>query len=160
MAGKVIGKTLPFGFRGNPAASRDTIIEAFRNVGQVNIQFGAPVVFDATNKGVRALKSTDSDATAIIGIAVRHAGQPYEDSNAGYYYKPNDTVDVLVLGQITVELKATTGIAARGQVYADPSDGELTSVSTNNLAIPNAVFVNGDFDGDKITEIAILKRSI
>ena len=61
MAGKAIGKTLPFGFRGNVARTPDTIIQAFTNVGTDAIPYGAPVVYDATNKGVRAVKSTDSD---------------------------------------------------------------------------------------------------
>ena len=31
-----------------------------------------------------------------------------------------------------------------GVVYADPTDGELTSVSTSNLAVPNAKFATGN----------------
>ncbi|MBQ6123190.1 MAG: hypothetical protein IJI59_15830, partial [Clostridia bacterium] len=53
-----------------------------------------------------------------------------------------------------------TGIAARGQVYADPTDGELTSVSTSNLAVPNAKFATGNYDSNKIAEITILERSM
>ena len=160
MAGKAIGKTLPFGFRGNVARTPDTIIQAFTNVGTDAIPYGAPVVYDATNKGVRAVKSTDSDATAIIGSAVRHIGQPPADSPSGYYYAAKETVDVLVRGTIVVELKATTGIAARGQVYVDPTDGEFTTVSTSNLAMPNTKFTTGEYDGDKIAEVTILSRSI
>ena len=159
MSGKVIGKTLPFGYRGTVSRTPDIIIDPFNNVGEDNIQFGAPVVYDATNKGVRALKSTDA-ATDIIGIAVRRMGQPHADSADGWYYKPGETVDVLVRGSITVELKATTGIAARGQLYVDPTDGELTSVSTSNLAVPNTKFSTGAFDANKITEVTILARSI
>lgn len=159
MAGKAIGKTLPFGFRGNVARTPDTIIQAFTNVGASAIPYGAPVVYDATNKGVRAVASTDT-AAAIIGIAVRHIGQPHADSPDGYYYAAKETVDVLVRGTIVVELKATTGIAARGQVYVDPTDGEFTPVSTDNLAMPNTKFTTGEYDGDKIAEVTILSRSI
>lgn len=159
MAGKAIGKTLPFGFRGNVARTPDTIIQAFTNVGNSAIAYGAPVAFDATNKGVRAVKSTDT-ADNIIGIAVRHIGQPHADSPDGYYYDERETVDVLVRGTIVVELKATTGIAARGQVYVDPTDGKFTPVSTNNLAMPNTKFTTGEYDGDKIAEVTILSRSI
>ena len=120
MSGKAYGKTLPYGFRGAVSRQPDTLIQSDTNVGNPAIQFGAPVVFDATNKGVRALKSTDETASDIIGIAVRRIGQPYADSEDGWYYKKGDVVDVLVRGSIAVELKATTGIAPRGQVYADP----------------------------------------
>ena len=159
MAGKAYGKTLPFGFRGAVSRQPDTMIQAYTNTGNDAIEFGAPVVFDGTTGGVRKIASGDA-ATAIIGFAVRRMGQPYADDPKGYYYKKGDTVDVLVRGSMTVELKATTGIAARGQVYADPSDGELTSVSTNNLAVPNAVFATGNFDSNKIAEITILARSM
>lgn len=160
MSGKAYGKTLPYGFRGAVSRQPDTLIQSYTNVGNTAIQFGAPVVFDATNKGVRALKSTDETASDIIGIAVRRIGQPYADSEDGWYYKKGDVVDVLVRGSIAVELKATTGIAPRGQVYADPADGELTSVSTDALAIPNAKFATGNYDSNNIAEITILERSM
>lgn len=160
MAGKAYGKTLPFGFRGNVSRTPDTIIGAFNNVGDDPIQYGAPVVYDATNKGVRAVKNTDNDANAIIGIAVRHIGQPKADSANGWYYAKGETVDVLLRGTICIETKAQTGIAARGQVYVDPSDGEFTSVSTSNLAMPNTVFATGEYDTNKIVEVTILKRSL
>lgn len=159
MAGKAYGKSLPFGFRGAVSRQPDTLIQPYTNVGDANIQFGAPVVYDATNGGVRALASTDA-ATDIIGLAVRRVGQPYSDDAQGWYYKKGDTVDVLVRGSMTVELKATTSITARGQVYVDPSDGELTSVSTNNLAVPNTRFATGKYDSNNIAEVTILARSM
>lgn len=159
MAGKAYGKSLPFGFRGAVSRQPDTLIQPYTNVGDTNIEFGAPVVYDATNGGVRALASTDA-ATDIIGLAVRRVGQPYVDSPQGWYYKKGDTVDVLVRGSMTVELKAVTGIAARGQVYAVPATGELTSVSTNNLAVPNAKFATGKYDSNNIAEVTILARSM
>ena len=160
MAGKAYGKVLPYGFRGNVTRTPDTIIGAFNNVGTDNIQYGSPVVYDATNKGVRAVKSTDNNANLIVGIAVRHIGQPKVDSPSGWYYAPGETVDVLLRGTIAIETKAQTGMAAMGQVYVDPSDGEFTSVSTSNLAMPNTIFATGKYDTDKISEVTILKRSI
>lgn len=159
MAGKVIGKNLPLGFRGAVSRQPDTLIQSYTNVGNADIQFGAPVVYDANKGGVRALASGDA-ATAIIGLAVRRIGQPYADNDQGWYYKMGDVVDVLVRGSMTVELKATTGIAARGQVYVDPNDGALTSVSDSNLAVPNTKFSTGKYDSNKIAEVSILARSI
>lgn len=160
MAGKAIGKTLPIGYRGAVSRQPDTLIQAYTNTGTDNILFGAPVIFDVTTGGVRAVKSTDATASDIIGIAVRRMGQPYADSPDGWYYKPGDAVDVIVRGAVCVELKATTGIAARGAVYVDPTDGELTSVSTSNLAVPNAKFATGKYDASNIAEIVILERSV
>ena len=171
MAGKVIGKTLPFGFRGNPSQNPDTLIEPFVNTGDDNIEFGEPVVFDPTTKGVRKIKSTDSSGTNIIGIAVRHIGQPYADSPDGYYYKKHDMVDVLIRGGIMVELAATTGIAARGNVYVRNGANQnnaaggivcqaATGAGADTVQIPNAVFTIGEYDANNIAEIVILSRSI
>lgn len=168
MAGKVIGKTLPFGFRGNPSQNPDTLIEAFVNTGDDNIEFGEPVVFDPATKGVRKINSTDSAGTNIIGIAVRHIGQPYADSPDGYYYKKHDMVDVLVRGCIMVELAATSGIAARGNVYVrngsggdtKPAGGIVCASGGDTVQVPNAVFTIGEYDANNISEIVILSRSI
>lgn len=162
MAGKVIGTTLPFGYRGNVAASPDTLIIPFTNVGEDNIDFGEPVIFDATDNGVRKIKTTD--ASGLVGIAVRHIGQPYADNAQGYYYKPGDVVDVLVRGSICVEVPVSTGIAAHGAVYVSKTAGSLGVISCASgagvIQMPNAVFRNGQVDGNKIAEITILERSI
>jgi len=160
MSGKAIGKTLPLGFRGNVARTPDCLIMPFPAVGSGNIPYGAAVVWDATNKGVRTVASSGDVAGDIIGFAVRRIGQPHEDAANGYYYKPGETVDVLVRGTIMVELKATTGIAARGQVYVDPTDGELTSVSTSNFAVGNTKFATGEYDANKICAVTILERNM
>ena len=169
MAGKVIGKNLPFGYRGTPSRNPDTIIEPFVNKGEDNIQYGDPVLYDPTANGVRRLKSDDSSASAIIGIAVRRVGQPYANNVQGYYYAPGDMVDVMTRGSIMVELEAHTGIAPRGAVYADPATGEISSLANHtpeggsqvsHLAIPNAIFATGKYDANEITEITILSRSI
>ena len=160
MSGKAIGTSLPLGFRGNVARTPDTLIMPFVAVGSDNIPYGAALIFDESAGGVRPVKSTDSDATKIIGFAVRRIGQPKADSMAGYYYAPGETVDVLVRGTMTVELKARTGLAARGQVYVDPTDGELTSVSTSNLAMPNTKFATGKYDANNIVSVTVLERNI
>lgn len=157
MSAKAIGKTLPFGYRGAVTRQPDTLIQPYTNVGEDAISYGAPVVYD--NGGVRKIKTGDT-ADSIIGIAVRRIGQPYADDASGWYYKTGDVVDVLVRGSIAVELKATTGIAARGKVYADASDGELTSVASGNIALPNTVFATGSVDSNNIAEVTVLTRNI
>lgn len=162
MPGKVIGKTVPFGYRGNVSRTPDCVISSFTNVGEANIEFGEPVVFDATLNGVRKIKTTDT--AGVVGIAVRHIGQPYSDDAQGYYYKPGDVVDVLVRGSICVELPTTTGIAARGKVYVSKASDSLGTIlaasGTNAVEVPNTIFTNGKFDANKIVEVTILERSI
>lgn len=171
MAGKVIGKTLPFGFRGNPSRHPDTIIDSFVNTGDDIIEYGEPVVYDPSTKGVRKIKSTDTGTVLVIGIAVRRVGQPYADSPDGYYYKKHDMVDVLIRGSVMVELAATTGIAAHGNVYvrnganANNAAGGIvcqaaTGEGADTVQIPNAVFTIGEYDANNIAEITILTRSI
>ena len=167
MAGKVIGKTLPVGFRGSVTRTPDTVISTFCNVGDDPIQFGEPVVFDAAKKGVRKIKSTDTTAAGLIGIAVRRIGQPYSDDADGWYYKKGDTVDVLLRGSIAVEVAVTTGIAARGAVYvcngagSNENAGDIVcaTAEAGHVKLPDTVFTTGIFDNDKITEITILSRS-
>lgn len=170
MAGKAYGKTLPFGFRGAVSRQPDTLIQSFTNTGEENIDFGEPVVFDATKNGVRKIKSSDTEAASapIIGIAVRRVGQPYADSPDGYFYAPGDTLDVLVRGSIMVELKDKASLAARGKVYVCNGSDEskpagsivCAADTTKTLEVPNAIFATGNCDGNNIAEVTILSRSI
>lgn len=165
MAGKVIGTKLPFGFRGAVSRTPDTIIAPYPHVGADPIQFGEPVAFDATNKGVRKVAATDT-ASAIVGIAVRRVGQPYADDEHGWYYKQGDVVDVLLRGSIAVEVASDTGITARGAVYVCKGSGDnaagsiVCAIGDDTLEMPNTVFAIGECDANKIAEVTILTRSI
>ena len=164
MAGKAIGVNLDFGYRGAVSRTPDTLIQAYQNVGDDPIQFGEPVVYDATNGGVRKIKTTDTTNTNIIGIAVRRMGDPYADNPQGWYYKAKDTVDVLVRGSIVVELKATTSIAAHGKIYVANGNNSTTAgdlycaTGTGLVEVPNAILTTGKFDSNKCAEITVLER--
>lgn len=167
MAGKSIGASLPFGFRGAVTRTPDTIIAPYANVDKANIEFGEPVAFDVEKKGVRKLTTTDSDNTAVIGIAVRRIGQPHSDDPYGWSYAPGETVDVLLRGSIAVELADSSSIAARGKVYVHNGNGDKPAGSIvcaedagNTVTVPNAVFSTGVCDSNKIAEVTILARSI
>lgn len=170
MSGKVIGIRLPFGFRGNVSRTPDTVISPYTNVGEEPIQYGEPVIYDAENKGVRKIKSTDTTAETapVIGIAVRHIGQPYADSPDGYYYAPGDVVDVLVRGSVMVELADVASLAARGKVYvcngadeAKPAGSIVCAAdSEKTLEVPGAIFATGEADGSNIAEVTILTRNM
>lgn len=174
MSGKVIGKNLPYGYRGAVSRTPDTIITTLVNTGDDPIQYGEPVVFDAGTGGVRKIKSTDTTNANIVGIAVRRIGQPYADNDQGWYYASGDAVDVLVRGSICVELASATGLAAKGNVYVyngskaasvtghDAGNIAAAADSSNNdtVQIPNAIFTIGKADANNIAEITILTRSI
>lgn len=159
MAGKVIGTSLNFGYPGNVSRVSDTVIMSFPVGGSTNIKYGEPVSFDPTTGKIVAVTGATTGST-IIGFAVRHIGQPYEDSPDGWYYKPGDVADVLVRGSIVVEIETSTGIAARGKVYLDTTTGKITSVSTSNTEIPNAIFSTGKVDANKTVEVTLTERGI
>ena len=166
MAGKAIGKTLDFGYRGTVSRTPDTVIQAYQNVGSDNILFGEPVVYDATYGGVRKSGTSDTDSTGIIGIAVRRLGDPCADSAMGWYYKQGDTVDVLVRGSVVVETRAQTSIAARGPVYVangnnSTAAGDIYCASGSGLVqVPNAIFTTGKYDANKCAEVTITERKV
>ena len=161
--GKTIGISMPLGFAGTISRMSDCVTQPYKyaasNTG--NIQFGEMVAYDATNGGVRKMKATDT-ADDIIGIAVRHAGQPKDDTPTGWYYAPGETVDVLVRGTIMAQLGATTSVAARGTVYVDPATGLMYgATAAGYLTVSNAHFGNGKVDSDqKITEVTLLTRAV
>lgn len=172
MSGKVIGTTLPYGFRGGVTRNPDNIVSPFHNVGGTPIEYGEPVVFDPEQNGVRRMTAEDSNADNVVGFAVRRMGQPHSDSPDGWYYGVDETVDVLIRGSMTVELAETSGAAARGKVFvcngskATESDktraaGAIVASSGNDaFPIPNVIFATGKYDGNNIAEITILTRSI
>lgn len=164
MSGKAIGTNLPIGFRGAVTRTPDTIIAPYTNKGTDDIQFGDVVVFH--NGGVRKIKSGDT-ADMIIGIAVRHIAQPYANDADGWYYKPNEAVDVLLRGSIAVQLTATAGIAARGKLYVatGSQSGEAAgnlycATGTGRVQVPNTIIATANFDADKIVEVTILTRAM
>lgn len=164
MAGKVIGTSLNFGYPGNVSRVSDTVIMSFPVGGDADtkIKYGAPVAYDPTTNKILPV-SNDTPAASIIGFAVRHIGQPYEDSPDGWYYKQGDVADVMVRGSMAVEIGASTGIAARGQVYVTKS-GVVTSVAGSDpdaaLAVPNAIFSTGKVDANNTVEITLVSRNI
>lgn len=165
MPGKVIGKTLPFGFAGTVSRMSDCVIAPYKydiaHISDGNINFGEVVAYDTTNGGIRKLDSNDDDNSVIIGIAVRRMGQPKADNANGWYYEPGETVDVLLRGSIAVELEATTGLAARGNLYVDPATGKLyAATDTGRLAVANSAFANGKVDEANVTEVTLVERVI
>lgn len=165
MPAKVIGKTLGFGFCGNPSRMSDSVIAPYAFVvadstAGTKIEFGTPVTFDTALNGVRATKTGDT-AADIVGFAVRHIGQPKEDNANGWYYQPGEVVDVMVRGSMTVHVEDTTGIAARGTVYVDVTTGKVyAATGSNRVALTNAKFATGKVDGEGIAEITLTERVI
>lgn len=169
MPGKVIGTVLQYGYAGNPSRMSDCVIAPYRydiaHAADGNIAFGEFVAIDTTNGGIRKLGSSDSDGSAIIGVAVRHIGQPKADNENGWYYAPGEIVDVMLRGSMTVKLKNTTSIVAGGGVYTANGTNSTTvgdivcAAASGYVQVPNAVIATGKVDAtDKLAEITLLER--
>lgn len=162
---QTIGKTMSLGFAGTISRMSDNVVAPFiyasSNVG--NIQFGEPVVYDPTTKGVRKMASGDT-ADSVIGFAVRHASQPKSDTDDGWYYAPGETVDVILRGSIMVPIEdgATATIAPRGSIYADPATGLLYgATASGRVALNNAKIANGRYDAaNQVIEVTVLERAM
>lgn len=158
---QTIGKTMPLGFAGTISRMSDNVIVPYvydkTNTG--NIQYGEPVVFDATLGGVRKLAAGDT-AASVIGFAVRNASQPKKDADDGWYYEPGETVDVLVRGSIMVPIAGgDSDIAARGSVYVDVATGLVYGNSTGHVALTNCKFANGKYDAaNAVAEVTVFER--
>lgn len=161
MAGKVIGKTLSYGYRGNISRVSDSVVMAYPAKGR--IEFGAPVVLNDDN----TVSPVTAAATEprIIGFAVREVMQPKENNMEGWYYEEGDTVDVMVRGTMTVEVVGDAAPTAMGAVYVRKATGEIVAAEENSgevstLKLTNAIFPTGKKDADGIAEITLTERKI
>lgn len=156
MPGKVIGKTMNFGFPGSITRNPDTIITPYPCAGD-DIQFGDPVVLNEDNTVSRV--GADATAASIIGFAVRTAKQAYDDTGSAYY-REGDAVDVLIRGNINVKVSEGEPVL-RGPVYVRSDTGEIAAEDPGDaLVIPNAVFSTGRKDANDVAEVSLLSRSV
>ena len=161
MPGHVIGTKLPLGYAGAPSQMSDCQIKSYlfpvdtKTAGKT-IEFGTAVVFDAAIGGVRPVAAGDT-AAMLVGVAVRHYGDPHNDTPNGWFYQPGDTVGVLVRGSIVVPTADST-VAARGAVYVKAADGTVTATAGSNLALAGAKFESGRVEGG-LVEITVLTRN-
>ena len=161
MAGKVIGKTMNFGWAGKVARDADVIIDSrIVSSSSAAINFGAPVYLNTDNT-VRAMKVDDDSAAMLAGVAVSGVRQSinYVDQSANY--QPGTQCDILTRGVVMVALPAsyTTTPTAGAKVYLKAATGEFTPDATSNIDT-GYKFTTGLVDANHMAEITILTKNV
>lgn len=176
MPGKAIGIELNLGYPGTISRSVDTIITAKKLQSKIEgdketafpVAFGEAVVLNTDNTYSRFGES--NTAADFVGIAVREVKQTVDYYSSSGSYLPNETMDVLNRGSITVNCNNGTPVAG-GKVYirikeniALPNGviGQFEAVADgdNTVEIPNLKWTTGKLDKNKVAEATILTRTI
>lgn len=176
MPGAAIGIELNLGYPGTVSRSVDTIITARKL--QSNIQdgketaspvgFGEAVVLNSDNTYSKFRES--STAKDFVGIAVREVKQTTDYYSSAGAYLPNEIMDVLNRGSITVNCNNGTPTAG-GKVFirikgnqAIPNGkvGQFEAIADadNTVEIPNLKWATNKLDKNRVAEVTILTRTI
>ena len=145
MPGKVIGKSLNFGYPGQIARTGDEVSRTFP-VKQGPINFGQAVQLNADGLLVPF-------AGEFAGVAMRRvkSALAYTGQNLGQYIT-GDACDILERGSITVHVVAGTAKpGAKVYAYKVASDG------TNTVELADVKFAT-TADANGVAEIVILNR--
>lgn len=84
----------------------------------------------------------DNAADVVRGVSVR------DYSAVNSQFVTNDSVLVMNRGVIWMEAGGTCTVGT--QVYMIPANGKLTSTSTSNLLVPNAIFDSSGADTEMV----------
>ncbi|QDY27263.1 structural cement protein Gp24 [Clostridium botulinum] len=176
MPGAAIGIELNLGYPGTVSRSVDTIITARKL--QSNIQdgketaspvgFGEAVILNGDNTYSKF--GEGNTANDFVGIAVREVKQTIDYYSSAGAYLPNETMDVLNRGSITVNCNNGTPTAG-GKVYIRIKENpaipngkvgqcEAISDAENTIEIPNLKWATNKLDKNRVAEITILTRTI
>ncbi|MBD5572388.1 structural cement protein Gp24 [Clostridium botulinum] len=176
MPGAAIGIELNLGYPGTVSRSVDTIITARKL--QSNIQDGketaSPVLFGEAvilNEDNTYSKFGEGNtAKDFVGIAVREVKQTIDYYSSAGAYLPNETMDVLNRGSITVNCNNGTP-AAGGKVFIrikenpaipDGKVGQFEAIADveNTIEISNLKWATNKLDKNRVAEVTILTRTI
>lgn len=148
--GKVLN-TFTNGFPGTPSRTADEIIITMQNGGNKDIPAGAPI-FQKTDGTCEAFDiDYPQPFEAFLGFAVRVPDKTPDtpvtrpnQENPLAVWRPDETIEVLVRGAITVPMEAS---ANRGsEVFLRKADGKLvaspgttgTTINLENVRLRNA----------------------
>ena len=163
MSGKVIGKTMNFGYAGSYARQPDMIINTQPNVGAVAIPFGS-VLIQGTG-GVQIPTATAAPtATNFVGIASRQVQSQvhFLEQDQHAEYQPKAPVSVFQRGRINV-ICADKKADLYGAVYVRTTedgakkvgDLESTADTGKNVQLTNCQW-GGKCDANGVAELVIL----
>ncbi|MDO5829430.1 MAG: hypothetical protein Q4Q25_04685 [Methanocorpusculum sp.] len=168
MAGKVIGKSMNYGYAGNYARTPDDIVADRKlAVDSAAIPFGNAVALKADNTYTAV--DENFTATAFAGIALRTVKQAtsYQNQNI-VEYQPGEMMSALERGAATVVCNVGTPTAGgpvfiRIKANAAVPNGvvggfEAQADAGNTVQLPNAKWTNGYVDANKVAEVTLLTR--
>ncbi|MBY6877913.1 structural cement protein Gp24 [Clostridium botulinum] len=176
MPGAAIGIELNLGYPGTVSRSVDTIITARKL--QSNIQdsketaspvlFGEAVVLNPDNTYSKF--GEGNTANDFVGIAVREVKQTTDYYSSSGAYFPNEIMDVLNRGSITVNCNNGNPIAG-GKVFIRIKENptfplgivgqfEAIADADNTIEIPNLKWATNKLDKNRVAEVTILTRTI
>ncbi|MBY6798113.1 hypothetical protein HYH85_18035 [Clostridium botulinum] len=176
MPGAAIGIELNLGYPGTVSRSVDTIITARKLQSKIEgdketaspILFGEAVILNGDNTYSKF--GEGNAANDFVGIAVREVKQTIDYYSSAGAYLPNETMDVLNRGSITVNCNNGTPTAG-GKVYIRIKENpaipngkvgqcEAISDAENTIEIPNLKWATNKLDKNRVAEITILTRTI
>ncbi|KEI75885.1 structural cement protein Gp24 [Clostridium botulinum] len=176
MSGKAIGIELNLGYPGTVSRSVDTIITARKL--QSNIQdgketaspvgFGEAVILNEDNTYSKF--GEGNTANDFVGIAVREVKQTTDYYSSSGAYFPNEIMDVLNRGSITVNCNNGNPTAG-GKVFIRIKENptfplgivgqfEAIADADNTVEIPNLKWATNKLDKNRVAEVTILTRTI
>lgn len=176
MPGAAIGIELNLGYPGTVSRSVDTIITAKKIKSRKykdqelasSIAFGEAVILNEDNTYSKF--GENNTAKDFIGIAVREVKQTIDYHSSTGEYLPNEIMDVLNRGSITVNCNNGTPTAG-GKVFIrikenpaipDGKVGQFEAIADteNTIEIPNLKWATNKLDKNSVAEVTILTRTI
>ena len=167
--GKVLENFLN-GFPGTPSRTADEIIITMQNGSEKEIPFGAPVFLKTDGTAEPWDTEYTQEYEQFLGFAVRVPdktpdtyvnSQNPSEAQAKAVWRPNETMEVLVRGAITVPMKVS---ANRGSVvYLKKSDGSLVvspGATNSTILLENVRLRNPRDTATNVAEVIVNKRNI
>ncbi|EHN17031.1 structural cement protein Gp24 [Clostridium sporogenes] len=176
MPGAAIGIELNLGYPGTVSRSVDTIITARRLQSKIegdketasSILFGEAVILNEDNTYSKF--GEGNTANDFVGIAVREVKQTTDYYSSSGAYFPNEIMDVLNRGSITVNCNNGNPTAG-GKVFIRIKENptfplgivgqfEAIADADNTIEIPNLKWATNKLDKNRVAEVTILTRTI
>ena len=165
--GKVLN-TFMNGFPGAPSRTADEIIITMQNGSEKDIPFGAPVFLKTDGSAEGFDLEYPQEFEQFLGFACRVPDKTPDTAVTGQNqenplgaWRPNETMEVLVRGAITVPMAAS---ANRGSdIYLRKADGKLVAspgASNSTIELTNVKLRNARDTVSGCAEVIVNKRNI
>jgi len=155
---------------GVPSREGDNVIITMQNGSGKDIPFGAPVFLKTDGSAEPWDVDYPQEFTQFLGFAVRVAdktpdayvvSQNPSNTQQEAVWRPNETMEILVRGAITVPMAVS---ANRGSVvYVKKSDGKLVispGATNSTILLENVRLRNSRDTATNVAEVVVNKRNI